>query len=204
MKVEASALCGDLADITTAWVQKTSARCLPCGSGAMSHLKSVMSLYGRIEYDPLISIATRPVWNGLAAPANWHPHTYEVLGGGLVAPAMDGEAEMEFMNFLLTTWGKTWHTWPDPTTRVPLGEPLLMWSLTGDGQADKELVAERDKAFGVSTAEVRAKRVQAIEYEVPQVPPPTSIATIGRQWTAAGDDKPTPPMKSRARAPRRR
>jgi len=92
-----------------------------------------------------------------------------LVGGGLVAPAMDGEAEMEFMNFLLTTWGKTWHTWPDPTTRVPLGEPLLMWSLTGDGQADKELVAERDKAFGVSTAEVRAKRVQAIGYEVPQV-----------------------------------
>ena len=134
----------------------------------------------------------------------WHPHTYEVLGGGLVAPAMDSEAEMEFMDYLLTTWGKTWHTWPDPTTRVPLGEPLLIWSLTGDGQADKELVAERDKAFGVSTAEVRAKRVQAIGYEVPQVPPPTSIATIGRQWTAAGDDKPTPPMKSRARAPRRR
>lgn len=40
----------------------------------------------------------------------WHPHTYEVLGGGLVAPAMGDEAEMEFMKHLLTTWGKTWHT----------------------------------------------------------------------------------------------
>lgn len=121
----------------------------------------------------------------------WHPHAYEVLGGGLVAPGMDPQAELEFMKFLLTTWGKTWHTWPDPTTNVPLGEPLLMWSLTGDGQADESLVAARDKVFGVSTVEVRAERTRALGYEVPQVPTPTSIATIGRQWTATGDDTPT-------------
>ncbi len=122
----------------------------------------------------------------------WHPHTYEVLGGSLVAPAMGDEAEMDFMKYLLTTWGKSWHTWPDPTTPVPLGEPLLMWALTGDGQADTEKVAERDKQFGVSTAQVRAGRVAAIGDEVPQVPPPESVATIGRQWTASGEDRPTP------------
>jgi hypothetical protein len=126
----------------------------------------------------------------------WHPHTYEVLGGALVAPVMSDQAEMDFMTYLLTTWGKTWHTWPDPTTPVPLGEPLLMWSLTGDGQADLELVAERDKQFGVSMAKVQAERVEAIGYEVPQVPPPKSVATIGRQWTATGEDRPTPRKKS--------
>jgi hypothetical protein len=114
-----------------------------------------------------------------------------VLSGGLVAPLMDGQAELEFMNYLLTTWGKTWHTWPDPTTPVPLGEPLLMWSLTGDGQADKELVARRDEQFGVSTAKVQAERVEAIGDEVPQVPSPRSVGTIGRQWTARGEDRPT-------------
>ena len=120
----------------------------------------------------------------------WHPHTYEVLGGGLVAPVMSNQAELDFMTYLLTTWGKSWHTWPDPTTQLPLGEPLLMWSLTGDGQADMKQIAERDKQFGVSTTKVQAERVEAIGYEVPQVPRPDSVATIGRQWTASGEDKP--------------
>jgi len=122
----------------------------------------------------------------------WHPHSYEVLGGGLVAPVMSDQAEIDFMTYLLTTWGKSWHTWPDPTTEVPLGEPRLMWSLTGDGQADSELIDERDRLFGVSTAETQAERVKAIGYEVPQVPQPRSVATIGRQWTASGEDRPTP------------
>ncbi|HTJ31762.1 MAG TPA: DUF1264 domain-containing protein [Dactylosporangium sp.] len=121
----------------------------------------------------------------------WHPHTYEVLGGGLVAPVMSDQAELEFMEFLLTTWGKTWHTWPDPSTPVPLGEPLLMWSLTGDGQANADLVAQRDQQFGVSTAKVHKERIEAIGYEVPQVPLPESVATLGRQWTAEGEDSPT-------------
>jgi len=125
----------------------------------------------------------------------WHPHTYEVLGGGLVAPVMSEQAELDFMAYLLTTWGKSWHTWPDPTTEVPMGEPLLMWSLTGDGQADMKLIAERDKQFGVSTAAVQAERVEALGYAVPQVPQPRSVTTIGRQWTAEGEDRPTPLSK---------
>jgi hypothetical protein len=127
----------------------------------------------------------------------WHPHTYEVLGGGLVAPVMSDQAEIDFMTYLLTTWGKSWHTWPDPSTAVPMGEPLLMWSLTGDGQADMELIEERDRLFGVSTPKTQAERVKAIGYQVPQVPQPRSVATIGRQWTATGEDKPTPQKTSR-------
>jgi hypothetical protein len=126
----------------------------------------------------------------------WHPHTYEVLGGGLVAPAMSDEAELDFMTYLLTTWGKSWHTWPDPTTALPLGEPLLMWSLTGDGQADMEMIGERDKRFGVSTAKAQAERVEAMGYEVPQVPAPESVSAIGRQWAATGEDTPTPRKNS--------
>src|SRR5437762_1418496 len=78
----------------------------------------------------------------------WHPHTYEVLGGGLIAPGMPAEDELKFMKMILTTWGKAWHTWPDPHTAVPIGEPLLIWSLMGDGQADEKVVAARDKEFG--------------------------------------------------------
>ena len=122
----------------------------------------------------------------------WHPHTYEVLGGGLIAPAMKPDDEMAFMKGLLLTWGKTWHTWPDPTTPVPMGEPMLMWSLTGDGQHDPKVIAARDKEFGVKTADIRKKRIEAIGYEVPAVPAPKDLDVIGRQWTATGEDKPTP------------
>ena len=122
----------------------------------------------------------------------WHPHTYEVLGGGLIAPTMKPADEMKFMKGLLTTWGKTWHTWPDPTTPVPMGEPMLMWSLTGDGQVDPKVIAIRDKEFGVTTADIRKKRIEAIGYKVPAVPQPKNVNVIGRQWTATGEDGPTP------------
>lgn len=121
----------------------------------------------------------------------WHNHTYEVLGGGLVAPGMDAESEKKFMGIILTTWGKAWHTWPDPNTAVPVGEPLLIWSITGDGQADEKIVAARDKEFSVDTKAIRERRAKEIGLEVPQLPPPKSMDEIGRQWTVSGDDKPT-------------
>ena len=121
----------------------------------------------------------------------WHPHTYEVLAGGLIAPGMKRDDETKFMGALLTTWGKTWHTWPDPTTAVPIGEPMLMWSATGDGQIDPKVIAARDKEFSVNGDKLRDLRGQAIGFEVPQIPQPRDINQIGRQWTSAGDDKPT-------------
>jgi hypothetical protein len=120
----------------------------------------------------------------------WHPHTYEVLGGGLVAPGMPEDDEKKFMKTLLTTWGKAWHTWPDPTTAVPVGEPLLIWSLTGDGQCDDAVVAARDKEFGIDTRAIRARRGKELGLAVPQIPHPKSMNDLGRQWTASGDDKP--------------
>lgn len=122
----------------------------------------------------------------------WHPHTYEVLGGGLIAPGMAPADEQKFMKMILTTWGKAWHTWPDPKTAVPMGDPLLIWSLTGDGQVDEKVVAKRDREFGVSTESVRKRRIEEIGYDVPNVPQPKSMDTIGRQWTGDGDDKPAP------------
>jgi hypothetical protein len=120
----------------------------------------------------------------------WHPHTYEVLGGGLVALGMPEEDEKKFMRTLLTTWGKAWHTWPDPQKAVPMGEPLLIWSLTGDGQGDAALVAARDKEFAIDTAAIRARRGKEFGLEVPQIPRPKSMDDLGRQWTTSGEDKP--------------
>jgi hypothetical protein len=121
----------------------------------------------------------------------WHAHTYEVLGGGLIAPGMEPKDEAAFMKVVLTTWGKAWHTWPDPSTAVPTGEPMLIWSLMADGQADPKVVAERDKQFKVDTEKVREARTKEFGLEVPKVSLPKDVNAVGRQWTDAGDDKPT-------------
>jgi hypothetical protein len=121
----------------------------------------------------------------------WHPHTYEVLAGGLTAPGMTAEEEMKFMKFVLTTWGKTWHTWPDPKQDVPVGEPLLMWSLGADDQVDPAVLAARDRMMNVNAAQIREARVKEIGFEVPNVAFPKSLDEPGRQWTSAGEDKPT-------------
>jgi hypothetical protein len=120
----------------------------------------------------------------------WHPHTYEVLAGGLIGPGMTADDELKFMKYILTTWGKTWHTWPDPQTPVPMGEPLLMWSVTADDQVDQQVLARRDREFKVSAEKLRAIRTAEIGFEPPQVPFPTSVDQIGRQWTSSGEDKP--------------
>jgi hypothetical protein len=76
----------------------------------------------------------------------WHAHTYEVLGGGLIGPGMKPEEEAAFMEVIINTWGKAWHTWPDTDKAVPVGEPMLIWSLMGEGQVDKNVLAKRDVA----------------------------------------------------------
>jgi hypothetical protein len=122
----------------------------------------------------------------------WHAHTYEVLGAGLIAPGMTPEDEMTFMKEVIKMWGKAWHTWPDPETSVPVGEPLLIWSLMGDKQVDEKLLAKRDKDFKVETAKIREARCKAFGVEVPKVSAPKDMNTLGRMWTDDGDDKPTP------------
>ncbi|HBI44491.1 MAG TPA: DUF1264 domain-containing protein [Planctomycetales bacterium] len=118
----------------------------------------------------------------------YHPHTYEVISGLLLAPDMPKDAEKEFMADLVTTWGKAWHTWPDPNTPLPMGEPLLMWAATRDGMIPEDALGGRDKRLKVSTAAIRKRR--AYLGPVPQVDPPKSVDDIGRQWTNEGPDEP--------------
>ena len=139
-------------------------------------------------------IISEKQYRGLPAAEKkfWHPHTYEVLAGGLTAPEMRPDEELEFMRQILTTWGKTWHTWPDPTSAIPLGEPLLMWSAMADGQIDEALLAKRDRQFNVSAARLRKTRGEALGYAVPEVSLPKDLDAVGRQWTDEGPDVPRP------------
>jgi hypothetical protein len=116
----------------------------------------------------------------------YHPHTYEITSGLLIAPGREPEAEDKILGGLITTWGKTWHTWPDPSTPLPMGEPLLMWAATRDGMIPDKALADRDARFGVNTAAIRKRRAPL--GAVPQIDPPKSIDEIGRQFTNEGPD----------------
>jgi hypothetical protein len=89
----------------------------------------------------------------------WHSHVYEVRSGQLIAPGIPKLAEHELMEKLVTTYGKTWHTWhTDRDKELPIGVPQLMMGFTADGQVDQRLVDERNRRFGIDAADVRANR----------------------------------------------
>lgn len=98
-----------------------------------------------IEY-----IISEELFNGLPEEEKklWHSHRYEVMSGQLVAPGIPEVAETELMKKLVTTYGKTWHTWQvDRGDKLPLGLPKLMMGFTADGQGNPEMVMARDKEF---------------------------------------------------------
>ena len=91
----------------------------------------------------------------------WHSHVYEVKSGSLIAPRLPDLAENELMKKLIGTYGKTWHTWQlDRGDQLPLGVPQLMMGFTADGQANPQMIADRDKGYGISSAEKKKARVE--------------------------------------------
>ncbi|AKD54551.1 OBAP family protein [Spirosoma radiotolerans] len=89
----------------------------------------------------------------------WHSHRYEVKSGSLIAPGLPDLAEHELMETIVSTYGKTWHTWhTDQNLKLPLGSPALMMGFLKDGQINKQLEQNRDRRFEVSTADKKKKR----------------------------------------------
>jgi hypothetical protein len=69
---------------------------------------------------------------------------------------------------LVTTYGKTFHTWQYDRDDFPYGIPQLMMGLTQDGQANEALIHDRDRRLGVSTPHKRQSRA---DIPTPQVVP---------------------------------
>src|SRR5688500_15170559 len=70
----------------------------------------------------------------------WHSHHYEVKSGTLVAPGIPESVEHELMEKLVSTYGKTIHTWhTDQKRQLPIGSPMIMMGFTKDGQLDDSL-----------------------------------------------------------------
>ena len=107
----------------------------------------------------------------------WHSHHYEVKSGLLVAPGIPELAERAYFTDLVTTYGKTFHTWQVDRDDFPYGVPQLMMGYTEDGQADLALVEDRDRRLGISTAERRAKRA---DIPMPKVAPGANGWESGR------------------------
>ena len=99
----------------------------------------------------------------------WHSHHYEVKSGTLIAPGLPDVAERELMEKLVSTYGKTIHTWhTDQEFQLPVGSPMIMMGFTRDGQLDPELLRDRDARFDVSTPE---KKKQREDIPMPAVDP---------------------------------
>jgi Protein of unknown function (DUF1264) len=88
----------------------------------------------------------------------WHSHSYEVKSGELVAPGIPEKAERAYFKDLVSTYGKTFHTWQVDRDEFPYGIPQLMMGFTQDGQLDESLVEARDRRFGVSWKQRRKRR----------------------------------------------
>ncbi|KAL9598837.1 MAG: hypothetical protein Q9219_004256 [cf. Caloplaca sp. 3 TL-2023] len=99
----------------------------------------------------------------------WHSHVFEVKSGMLIMPGPDGlptgvweQAEFKEMEDIVGLYGKTYHFWQvDRGDKLPLGEPVLMGSLTQEGQggeALKQMWKERDERFGISTEKKKGGR----------------------------------------------
>jgi Protein of unknown function (DUF1264) len=96
----------------------------------------------------------------------WHSHHYEVKSGELVAPGIPDLAEHAYFSDLVTTYGKTFHTWQYDRDDFPYGIPQLMMGLTDDGQINETLVRDRDRRLGISTARKRQNRADIPDPEV--------------------------------------
>ena len=89
----------------------------------------------------------------------WHSHHHEVKSGTLIAPGIPEAAEHELMEKLVSTYGKTIHTWhTDQQRTLPIGSPMIMMGFTKEGQIHPELLEARDKRFNISTADKKKNR----------------------------------------------
>ncbi|RYO11821.1 hypothetical protein AA0111_g12703 [Alternaria arborescens] len=99
----------------------------------------------------------------------WHSHSYEVTSGSLIQPGMPTPVDDAIMKTLVTTYGKTFHTWrwDERNNTLPLGIPELVMGFTEDGQLRNNETYVRDEALAVNSTAVRAHRAEVIQPIVP-------------------------------------
>ena len=110
--------------------------------------------------------------------ALWHSHRFEVASGSLIAPGIPEIAEHELMEKLISTYGKTIHTWhTDQDRNLPVGSPMIMMGFTKEGQLNPNLLADRDKRFNISTLKKKDNRK---DIPLPKVDPDANAWEKGK------------------------
>lgn len=92
----------------------------------------------------------------------WHPHKREIDEGLLTIHEVTKSCEETLLKALYSSWGKTWHTWPDVTTPIPMGKPILMWSVGLTDTVDPKLVKKRDEKYKLNVEEVKKSRAKLL------------------------------------------
>jgi hypothetical protein len=93
----------------------------------------------------------------------WHPHNFEVNEGLLTIHGVPKDCEKKLLKALVNSYGKSFHTWPDPSTKVPLGLPILMWSSTGENQIRQELIDNKNKKYDIDNKEIKRDRADLLK-----------------------------------------
>ncbi len=81
----------------------------------------------------------------------WHSHVGEVDSGLVMAPGIPDAAHKALMDRLRSTHGKTWNVWDIQKAELPVGEPVLMWSIEPD-------------RINTQTRQVMQARAESIEF----------------------------------------
>ncbi|MDB6444869.1 Protein of unknown function [Pseudomonas sp. NFACC32-1] len=128
-------------------------------------------------------IISKRLFEGLPASEKqlWHSHVHEVKSGQLVAPGIAQAAENRLMQNLVSTYGKTWHTWHGKD--LPYGVPQLMMGFTADGQIDPQLVRERDSRMGLDSEAKKRARAGIV---APAIDPGADAWRNGKVWQIEG------------------
>jgi len=109
----------------------------------------------------------------------WHSHRYEVKSGTLVAPGIPLPVEHALMEKIVSTYGKTWHTWDPASSALPVGIPVLMMGFTADGQLNPSLLQERDRLLSINSEEHKKNRADIA------VPKPVAGADVWEKGAAS-------------------
>lgn len=117
----------------------------------------------------------------------WHSHHYEVKSGVLIAPGIPELAERAYFKDLVSTYGKTFHTWQIDRDDFPYGAPKLMMGFTQDGQLNEAAVAARDRRLRISHEERKRKRY---DIPVPDIAPGANAWESGTSVQTALEEVP--------------
>lgn len=121
-----------------------------------------------------------------AERAYWHPHNYEILSGALRMPGLPDVAEQATLRGKINSYGKTWHVWmtgvhgrqPDA---LPLGPAHLAWSFNADGEANPDMIRQRDEHLRLDSQAARRARQPWTGEARPQV----GVDALRRHFPAA-------------------